>query len=200
MTAAGIDSYSYWQFIYSKRTTFCFSYETWWFFKKVSISHPFFPFLPLPPKSRPYDLFCELCRSALNWSVHLHFLFLPIQLTGLIDPLHLLIDWKFNYVVGETSFPHLTLLSVEVKVLDLQSCPTLCDPIDRCPPGSFVHGILQARILECEVIPFFRGFSRPRDKTQVCRSLSLIWNPHRKRAVKVYSKSLLLRFELKKIE
>ena len=30
----------------------------------------------------------------------------------------------------------------------LQSCPTLCDPIDSSPPGSSVHGILQARILE----------------------------------------------------
>ena len=33
-----------------------------------------------------------------------------------------------------------------VKVAQL--CPTLCDPIDYSPPGSFVHGILQARILE----------------------------------------------------
>ena len=30
----------------------------------------------------------------------------------------------------------------------LQSCPTLCDPIDGCPPSSSVHGILQARTLE----------------------------------------------------
>ena len=30
----------------------------------------------------------------------------------------------------------------------LQSCPTLCDPVDYSPPGSSVHGILQARILE----------------------------------------------------
>ena len=30
----------------------------------------------------------------------------------------------------------------------LQSCPTLCDPMDHPPPGSSVHGILQARILE----------------------------------------------------
>ena len=29
-----------------------------------------------------------------------------------------------------------------------QSCPTLCDPIDGSPPGSFIPGILQARILE----------------------------------------------------
>ena len=36
--------------------------------------------------------------------------------------------------------------SVHAKLL--QSCPTLCDPVDHRPPGSFVHGILQARILE----------------------------------------------------
>ena len=30
----------------------------------------------------------------------------------------------------------------------LQSCPTLCDPMDSSPPGSSVHGILQARILD----------------------------------------------------
>ena len=36
----------------------------------------------------------------------------------------------------------------------LQSCPTLCDPIDGSPPGSPVPGILQARILEWVAIPF----------------------------------------------
>ena len=36
----------------------------------------------------------------------------------------------------------------------LQSCPTLCDPIDRSPPGSPVLGILQARILELVAISF----------------------------------------------
>ena len=38
-----------------------------------------------------------------------------------------------------------------------QSCLTLCDPIDCSPPGSFIHGILQARILEWVAIPFSRG-------------------------------------------
>ena len=38
-----------------------------------------------------------------------------------------------------------------------QSCPTLCDPIDCSPPGSSVHGILQARILEWVAIPISRG-------------------------------------------
>ena len=36
----------------------------------------------------------------------------------------------------------------------LQSCLTLCDPIDSSPPGSSVHGILQARILEWVAISF----------------------------------------------
>ena len=36
----------------------------------------------------------------------------------------------------------------------LQSCPTLCDPIDGSPPGSSVPGILQARILEWVAISF----------------------------------------------
>ena len=36
----------------------------------------------------------------------------------------------------------------------LQSCPTLCDPIDRSPPGSPVPGILQARTLEWDAIAF----------------------------------------------
>ena len=36
----------------------------------------------------------------------------------------------------------------------LQSCPTLCNPIDGSPPGSPVPGILQARILEWVVISF----------------------------------------------
>ena len=49
----------------------------------------------------------------------------------------------------------------------LQSCLTLCDPMDCSPPGSSVHGILQARILEWVARPFSRGSSRPRDWTHV---------------------------------
>ena len=37
---------------------------------------------------------------------------------------------------------------MKVKVLVAQSCPTLCDPMDCSLLGSFVHGILQARLLE----------------------------------------------------
>ena len=43
----------------------------------------------------------------------------------------------------------------------LQLCPTLCDPMDCSPPGSSVHGILQARILEWVAMPPSRGFPDP---------------------------------------
>ena len=49
----------------------------------------------------------------------------------------------------------------------LQSCPTLYDPMDCSPPGSSVHGILQARILEWVAMPFSKGSSWPRDRTWV---------------------------------
>ena len=42
---------------------------------------------------------------------------------------------------------------VEVEVLVTQSCLTLCDPIDCSPPGSSVHGLLQARMLEWVAFP-----------------------------------------------
>ena len=51
----------------------------------------------------------------------------------------------------------------------LQSGPTHCDAMDHSPPGSSVHGILQARILEWVAVPFSRGSSRPRDQTWVSR-------------------------------
>ena len=52
-------------------------------------------------------------------------------------------------------------------VLVAQLCPTLWDPMACSPPGSSVHGILQARILECVAISFSREPSQSRDQTQV---------------------------------
>ena len=48
-----------------------------------------------------------------------------------------------------------------------QSCPTLHDPMDYILPGSSVHGIFQARVLEWVAISFSRGSSRHRDWTRV---------------------------------
>ena len=60
-----------------------------------------------------------------------------------------------------------TCCNKKERVLVAQSRPTLCGPMDSSPPGSSVHGILQARILEWVAIPFSRGSSQPRDQTQV---------------------------------
>ena len=57
-------------------------------------------------------------------------------------------------------------------------CPTLFDPMDYSLPGSSVHGIFQARVLEWVAISFSRGSSWPRDWTQVfCLTVRLftIW-------------------------
>ena len=48
----------------------------------------------------------------------------------------------------------LCILSAAAAAKSLQSCPTLCDPIDGSPPGSAVPGILQARTLEWVAISF----------------------------------------------
>ena len=57
-------------------------------------------------------------------------------------------------------------------MLVTQSCPTLCDPIDYSPPGSFVHGIPQARMLEWVAMPFFKGYPHPGIEPG-----SLTWQP-----------------------
>ena len=46
-----------------------------------------------------------------------------------------------------------------MRAKSLQSYPTLCDPRDYSLPDSSVHGILQARILECVAMPVSRGSS-----------------------------------------
>ena len=61
-----------------------------------------------------------------------------------------------------------TLFTRKVKVKSLSRF-WLCDPVDCSPPGSSVHGILQARILEWVAISFSRGSSPPRDRAQVSR-------------------------------
>ena len=49
--------------------------------------------------------------------------------------------------------------AIVLSVLVAQSCLTLCDPKDGSPPGSSVHGLLQARMLDWDAISFSRGSS-----------------------------------------
>ena len=71
-------------------------------------------------------------------------------------------------------FPERKMLSLPflfhscLLVFCMRLCLTLCDPVDCSPPGSSVHCILQARILEWAAMPSSRGSFQPRDQT--CRS------------------------------
>ena len=55
--------------------------------------------------------------------------------------------------MGSLEVPDLGLAAA-TAAKSLQSCPTLCNPIDSSPPGSPISGILQARILEWVAISF----------------------------------------------
>ena len=52
-----------------------------------------------------------------------------------------------------------------------------CDPMDCSPPGSSVHGITQARLLEWVPISFSKGSSRPRDQTWVSSTAGRLFTP-----------------------
>ena len=69
----------------------------------------------------------------------------------------------------------------KVKVLVTEACPTLCHPMDCSPPGSSVHGILQARMLEWVAIPFCRGSSQQRDRTWVSWIADSLYHPSHQR-------------------
>ena len=70
------------------------------------------------------------------------------------------VQWKISTVVFWCN-----KLCVYAK--SLQSCLTLCDPLACSPPGSSVHGILQARILEWVAMPSSRRSFGPRAGTHV---------------------------------
>ena len=65
------------------------------------------------------------------------------------------------------------LCHVHERAKSVQSCLTLCEPVDCNPPGSSVHGILQTWILKWVAMPSSRGFSQPCDRT--CVSCLLHW-------------------------
>ena len=73
-------------------------------------------------------------------------------------------------------------------VLAAQSCPTLCNAMDFSQPGSSVHGIFQARILEWVAIPFSRASSQPRDRAQVSYIVGRFFTIWATRAIKTKNK------------
>ena len=69
---------------------------------------------------------------------------------------HHVLFWNFETIADIVSSYLCVCVCLYAAAADksLQSCPTLCDPIDGCPPGSPVPGILQARTLEWVAISF----------------------------------------------
>ena len=107
---------------------------------------------------------------------------------GIIKPLLYLVQYYYLFFIMESRSIKTTThraqanaipggLSLSPKLLlkwlmhawvcakSLQLCLTLCDPMDCSPPGSSVHGVLQARILEWVAKPSSRGSSWSRDRT-----------------------------------
>ena len=94
----------------------------------------------------------SLKASVLQCSV-----FFIVQLLHLYMTTGKTIALTIRTLVGKVMsllFNMLSAAAAAAAAKSLQSCPTLCDPIDSSPPGSSVPGILQARTLECVAISF----------------------------------------------
>ena len=102
----------------------------------------------LTPPVKELDAPVPMCRATIM---------MPLSSQEESGP-HSITEWKIQ---GH----RFSFESVCAKLL--QSCLTLCDPMDCSLPGSFVRRILQARILEWVAMPSSRGYSQPRDRTCV---------------------------------
>ena len=87
-------------------------------------------------------------------------------------------DWSLGYAYMNSRKPsgHVRANCKKscICAKSLQSCPTLCDPMDCSPPGYSVHGIHQARILEWGAMPSSRGSTQPRDPTCISCGSSIV--------------------------
>ena len=117
--------------------------------------------LKLSPGARRAFTSLQMVIQALYQLLFLNFL--PQQLP------------KANFPLSVHSILEQQLRTYCVCAKSLQSCPTFCDPIDCSPPGSTVHEVLQARILEWVVTPSSRGSSWARDWIQVSYLHLLLW-------------------------
>ena len=80
---------------------------------------------------------------------------------------HKLYQFVIKYIVWNKFTWQQRLSFPRDSCMHAQLCPTLCNPRDCSLPGSSIHGIFQARILQWVAVPFSTGSSQPRDWTQV---------------------------------
>ena len=123
------------------------SKNTWWHLSQIHYSgHDIF--IPIGVRSS-FRIKTNLSVPRLTWIS---------QMSTLLD--------TASYCLRSISNMLLFKASICVYV-SVQSCPTLCDPMDCSLPGSSVHGISQVRILEWVTISSSRGSSQPRDQTHI---------------------------------
>ena len=141
--------------------------------KDLSLSFPKnVPFIPFPPPhpshtSLPWPpaFLLLLCFCCLYSEIHPYESFV----TGFLDSV-------FSSSAQKVKGTFLAKAELSLKGKDLRGprwvcilsrVLLFCDPVDCSPPGSSVHGILQARTLEWVAISFSRGSSWPRDQTPI---------------------------------
>ena len=107
--------------------------------------------IPLRRKWQPTPVF-------LPWKSHGRRSLVQATIHGVTKRWAWLSDYHYNWPFSPPS---------TAAAKSLQSCPTLCYPMDSRLPGSNFHGIFKARILEWAAISFSRGSSQPRDRTWV---------------------------------
>ena len=106
---------------------------------------------------------------------------------------------RIKWVLQKMAKELLPLLNEKVNYLGIvltishKSRPTLCDPMDHNLPGSSVHEIFQARILEWVAISFSRRSSQPRDWTRVSGIVGRRFTIWATREVRIHA-LLLLRY------
>ena len=117
---------------------------------------------------------CSVTRSVYDWAGVATERLLPKMWVGGLQGDHM------------RAFINVLCMRVYMSARWLQSCVTLCNPMDCSPQDSFLHGISQARILEWVAMPFSRGSSQPRNGTQVSGIASRFFTVGTTREVPVY--------------
>ena len=118
------------------------------------------PFLLLPSIFPSIRVFSNKSVFHIRWPKYWSFSFSVSPSNEYSRLISFRMDW-LNLLTVQGTLKSLAAAAAK----SLQSCPTLCDPIDGSPPGSSVPGILQAGILEWVAMSFSRESSRPRDQT-----------------------------------
>ena len=98
----------------------------------------------------PFIIFPPL--SKINWLSYTATFRVQVAISSHLDDYNR--KAQLAYTHDSPKFSLIRAVAAAAAAKSLQSCPTLCDPIDGNPPGSSIPGILQARILEWVAISF----------------------------------------------